>query len=59
MDAQDDQSKSFAYGLANQIKKELDSANAESNGETESDEDRQGKLAYDASEDEEPVLSTP
>jgi hypothetical protein len=38
--------RDFAYGVAEDLKEELDAANADSDLATE-DKDRQGKLAYD------------
>jgi len=45
--------RDFAYGVAEDIKKELDAADADSDLATE-EEDRQGKLAYDAADTDEP-----
>ncbi|MGH9969767.1 MAG: hypothetical protein ACREBG_18510 [Pyrinomonadaceae bacterium] len=57
-DAQNNQAKRFAYGLAQEIKRELDSAASDSNGNTADDEDRQGSFAYDTSDIQEAALST-
>jgi len=56
-DAQDSQAKSFAYRLAGEIKKELDSAGSDSNDTAEEDEDRQGSFTYDAADVQEAALS--
>ena len=46
-ESQDSQSKTFAYGLAEEIKKELASASWGSKGAVELDEDRQRSFEYD------------
>ena len=55
VNAQDDHSKSYAYDLAQALKKELDSARSDLNGTEE--EDRQGSFVYDAGDVEQPALS--
>ena len=57
-ESQSSQSKSFAYGLAEEIRKELESASSNSNGSGELDEDRQGSFEYDDADTQEAVLST-
>ena len=46
VEAQDNQSKRYAYGLAQELKKQLDAAG--SNGVDEEEEDRQGSFVYEA-----------
>lgn len=58
VEAQNSQSKSFAYGLAEEIKKELDAPSLDSNEQSEEDEDRQGRFTYDAADVQEAALST-
>lgn len=52
-DAESNHAKSFAYGLAEDIKKELDAAELDSVNNTSDDGDRPGTLVYEPSETQE------
>lgn len=54
-DAQSDHAKSFTYGLAEEIKKELDAAELDSGNNSDDDEDRQGSFVYTPSDSPESV----
>jgi hypothetical protein len=56
--AQDDHSKRYAYELAHELKKELDLARSNSNANDQEEEDRQSSFVYDASDIEDPALSS-
>ena len=53
-DVQNEDAKDYAYGLAEEIKKELDADDSDSTSNTVDDEDRQGSFVYDPSETQEP-----
>ena len=46
-DEQNEDAKDYAYGLAEEIKKELDANNSDSNSNTDCNDDRQGSFVYD------------
>ena len=50
-DAQTEEAKTFAYGLAEELKNQLDGPEADSGNSTIDDDDRQGRLIYDLSEE--------
>jgi len=56
-DAQNSQAKSFAYGLAEDLKKELDSPGSDSSDSVREEGDRQGSFGYDAGDVQEVVVS--
>jgi hypothetical protein len=47
-DAHTGEARDFAYGLAEEIKNELDATEIDSTSATAHDEDRQGRLIYDS-----------
>ena len=49
-DVQNEDAKDYAYGLAEEIKKELDADDLNSTGNTVDDEDRQVSFVYDPSD---------
>ena len=50
-DAQTEEAKTFAYGLAEELKNQLDGPEADSENATVDDDDRQGRLVYDLNEE--------
>ena len=46
-DTETDEGKDFAYGLAGEIKDQVDETEADSGSPTVDDDDRQGRLIYD------------
>jgi hypothetical protein len=49
-DVQNEDAKDYAYGLAEEIKKELDADDSDSTSNTADDEDRQESFVYDPSD---------
>jgi hypothetical protein len=50
LDEQNEDGKDYAYGLAEEIKKELDEDDSDSTSNTVGDDDRQESFAYDPSD---------
>ena len=50
-DAQTEEAKTFAYGLAEELKNQLDGSETDSENSTIDDDDRQGRLVYDLNEE--------
>jgi hypothetical protein len=57
LEGQNEDAKDYAYGLAEEIKKDLDAAELDSVNHTSDDEDRQGRLVYDHIESREELDS--
>ena len=55
LDGQNEDAKDYAYGLAEEIKKELDADTPDSTGNAGDDDDRQASFAYETEEHEQPT----
>lgn len=55
LDGQNEDAKDYAYGLAEEIKKELDADTPDSTGNAGDDDDRQASFAYETEENEQPT----
>lgn len=54
-DGQNEDAKDYAYGLAEEIKNELDADTSDSTGNAGDDDERQASFAYDTEEPEQPT----
>ena len=54
-DGQNEDAKDYAYGLAEEIKKELDADNPDSTSNAGDDDERQASFAYETEEPEQPT----